>query len=967
MKRIFKNNVLFFSFLFILFGFLLIIYLIINGNTNQIFQDIVLECTATFSSNKTIECDLIYLFSFGGIIVYSIYYILFRRKYSNGWGEKTTDIGGKNENQKVFLCAIGTVAFCYYCIYGMIQNILIAAVILLVIIFIFDRSILLEGICFYFFSIYSILAIYRFYIELGGMKNINMMFIIITSLLFTLMLVVGKNRMHRIRKASLIVQTVIPMILLIFLSSNYYVQDKITVLEVPITVKILIIGLIILFIAETIYRLVTKWNKKNSFSESISLGVCISIMTFNRYSGNGVIMSTDMHHPFENIIGYSQIFELGQKPFVEYIPVSGLYSVIEGFIFDVFGNGEFAYYNVSQNIFYLFIIMLVLILLRTQIDGVGVFLIALFFDIPDYNRIVFIIPIMLLLLMPKLIENKNMWLKVWMLTSLFHGLYYPVFGAAVCLAFLPLGMWQFITFIRSNEFKLSVRKISFWVEWCICIILVIISAPYLLGTYRHIKAMASQSVLADGLSRFGQLIPNEFFPYLIEYEFVRRTFYYLFSFMIPIVFVWIACAIALKLADIKFENNKLVYVNWKEFSLVLSVAIMLLVSYTYTFVRLDVGSIYARNRFVLAIASIILIVVAYKHIKEEGLKFLIISIAFFVPASSNMIGMFNNDGKLSAYYKVQEDYVYVEDDTISKIGVGYMQQDIYNQVKEAMLLASKFDDETSFLGIFSTFGYYYLCETKGDSVMEITPTIKCYEAAKETIEIIKNNKSIVGKNIDTLRNYYLYNWLLTSGEYIWSSDLECFIPNKDNIKFEEVLEINNHATLAPEAYVLGNNPGVLGASKNSLNNVFTKIELEMDIINNGLGRYIHSDEVFNGNTFDYIYIEFANLENNYQYTLYDHGGEYIQNVEENTLAKYLMKKSYNTDLQIIITWFDEMGMGHNMYCNMHQGKLLIPLGAGAKWLLNNHNDIFISVFKNGVEIQTPEIIEVECLKLRHIK
>ena len=70
------------------------------------------------------------------------------------------------------------------------------------------------------------------------------------------------------------------------------------------------------------------------------------------FSGSGAIISSDLHHPFENIIGYSQMFELGQKAFSQYIPVSGMYSVIHGFFLKLFGHGYAGYYHLSTNIFY---------------------------------------------------------------------------------------------------------------------------------------------------------------------------------------------------------------------------------------------------------------------------------------------------------------------------------------------------------------------------------------------------------------------------------------------------------------------------------------------------------------------------------------------------------------------------------------------------------------------------------------
>jgi len=194
---------------------------------------------------------------------------------------------------------------------------------------------------------------------------------------------------------------------------------------------------------------IKKWKIAESIDDVITIGSCITIMAFNRFDGTGAIMSSDMHHPFENIIGFSQIFQLGQKLFKEYIPVSGMYSIIQGFIFNLFGDsGTFANYFITNNLFYLFIIILIVILLRAHITGSYVLLLSMIFYFQSYNRSAFMLPIMLLLAWPKLIEKKNAWLMIWFLSSLFQGLYYPLYGVATCVAFMPLGIWQVISFVK---------------------------------------------------------------------------------------------------------------------------------------------------------------------------------------------------------------------------------------------------------------------------------------------------------------------------------------------------------------------------------------------------------------------------------------------------------------------------------------------------------------------------------------
>ena len=202
-------------------------------------------------------------------------------------------------------------------------------------------------------------------------------------------------------------------------------------------------------------------------------------------------------------------------PFKEYIPVSGLYSVLEGVFFKFFGGGIFAHYNISQNLFYLFVIMLTLFILRKRADDILLILYSVVFVIPNYSRYIFLLPIMLVLSDERLIKNKNLWLKVWFLTSLFHGLYYPIAGAAVCGAFMPLCLYLIFTFIKSGELKQHIKKISFWIQWGLCALILLLNIKLLWGTYLHIKAMGGQTIFADGLTCFGKSADN-FMPYIMD-------------------------------------------------------------------------------------------------------------------------------------------------------------------------------------------------------------------------------------------------------------------------------------------------------------------------------------------------------------------------------------------------------------------------------------------------------------------
>ena len=83
----------------------------------------------------------------------------------------------------------------------------------------------------------------------------------------------------------------------------------------------------------------------------------------------------------------------------------------------------------------------------------------------------------------------------------------------------------------------------------------------------------------------------------------------------------------------------------------------------------------------------------------------------------------------------------------------------------------------------------------------------------------------------------------------------------------------------------------------------------------------------------------------------------------------LLKKKYNKGVAVIVEWQDENYESHRMRCELNEGKLLIPLGSGAKWLLHNHDNLSIWVEQDGEKVATPlgSLSEIKLLKLREVE
>lgn len=958
---LYKKRVAFFITMILAGSSFVVFYLIMTGNGIQVYTDVVTG-TSALSSNKSVERNLVFLLICTGLVIYSIYFICSVRRND----KETIDVdrGGKDD-VKILLCYLGSMAGVSYFVSAYVNPILTAFLIIFMVILGVDKTLVMYGFVFYYMGVYAIYGLYRMYVFAGGEQPLNNMTIaFVMAIAEVVILLVFKNKKKVLQRCCLMEQLLIPMILLVYLASKYMYHGEMLVIPVPRAVKILTFSLIVLFLLEAVFIMKKNWQTMSDVKNIISFGSCVCIMTFNRFSGSGAVISSDTHHPFENIIGYSQIFELGQKPFSEYIPVSGMYSIIQGAVFKFFGYGQAGNYHITQNVFYLLAILCVIALLRAQASKICVFFVSLIFFMIDYNRIVFILPIMLLLTLPKLIERRNLWLKAWFLTSLFHGLYYPLFGAAVCVAFLPLGIWQIATYIRTGQLKSDIHTGKFWAGWSICVISAVVCMPCLWGTYKHMKAMAGQTIYADGISRFGSIVPDWFFSYLNNGQGIRIALYDIFSFMIPTGFVWLAFALALKIAGVSVENNKLKINNPQGAAVTVSLVIMPAVSFSSTVVRLDIGDLYARSKGPLLIGTVMLLVILEQYLNRDKIKYFVICAAIFVPAVVNYIGFYYSDEKLSAYVAVPEDYKYIENDAVEKLGTGFLAQGMYDSIASAHMKFSGEDKEQSYFGQTGYFGFFYLNNIKGDGTMELQGTVKGYEAAQEAIDIIKKNETIIGTDANPLHNYYMYHWLLTSGEYIWSEEKECFLPNNGSMEPEKVREKHKNLTFSWDGLDVGKNAGSFGMSMDSLREIFTVSNTGFTVQQADNGLQIDFAEAIQGDDADYMYLEFSEMDQNYQYTLFQMEGE--QEQDGGALAKCLMKKNYNPGMQVCISWQDENGEMHTINADMNRGKLLMPLGSGVKWLLHKHSFVQVSVMQDGQEIASPQVVDIQFLKLREV-
>lgn len=937
------KDIKFFSILSIVLTFITVTVLVVLGNTDETYTDLVHEWTSFIQSHKSIERKLFYVLSFIGIISYYIYTRYCQKEVSDL-------IEDFNESKNPLL------------LFGLffILSVLIkgeANIVFAVLFFVCfaiktywkDKVDLFLSYILTFYGCFGLFCTYAF---LHGHHGFNSLSIFLLS--FVILLFFSNKSKNTIRKYNMIAQLFIPALLLSLINSDYVFHEEYYKIKAPNPVRWIVIAIVIFFVFNAIHSIKTNWSKPG-FDNYITVGTIVCILFFTGFGTNpSAIISSDFHHPFENMIGYSQVFELGQKLYSEYIPVSGMFSVVEGFIHSKLCEGVVSTINISNYFFILLICIAIGALLKYQTSKyVGILLVTLS-CFPGYNRIYFILPIMLLLTTKTLLQNSGLWLKLWIITGLVNGLYYPVYGAATCFCFLPLALVQ-VKDYWANLSSTNYKSFWFYLGWIATIVPVILCLPILKGTFIHMMAMGSQTLYADGISRFAQTLPGWFFNYLSE--FFTYILMYGFTFVVPSLIVVISFIYCYKQI-----NKPLLSISNRIPYSFLSVAIMLLISFTYSSVRLDVDQLYNRSQASLYAGLFILIVLALRYYKNRKLFLTLIVLAITTTVSGNYANISNRfNHNLELVKRVPSDFIHINSQNTpedKKLGTGFINKETYASVQNIKERSKLVQNEDSF-AVVGNFGTYYTYEKPAVSVIEPL-TVKGFLAAKETADILRKTKAIALPG-ESYTNYYLYNWMITSGEYIWDPVNSFFVPNKDN----KDVHIYNKSIPLPEVQNFGYGPSSFGLSYDSLKDIFTLKNLRHKIFENNSGFDIHFSDYVNGEDVDYMYIDFQLDKDDLSYSKYNMGG--LIPASKSNPAKIFYKKTINRDVQVEIT-YDVEGESSKpkIICAYSKGKILVPLGSGKNWLLNKHLKLSISVKKNN-NILLPKLNRIDLLQLRKVK
>lgn len=934
-----------------------VVTLPIIADMPQVYHDIILENVAIQGGNKSGEIKLFWILLI--ITILAIFYI------NNKYPFEVKDLQTDSESTKLLIAILIIPNVIIWFFSGTINvNYLILSGFLLYINSI-EKKYVWPFLMSYFGVYYSILSIkavvailqeyYVISVFLEKIQQIDLVFIQIISFITSLVLFFKyRNDQFKLFKVSRLLQVFLPISLIVFLKELYYYNGQIYRIALPITYKWIIISLIILMLTYS-----WRFYKKNN-AEIVCVTTIIIIFVLNSYQGPSAIIASDWHHTGENIITWGQIFTQGQNLYLDYIPASGLFAILPGFVRDVLLGGTYASTNAAFTLVIIFISVITILLMWHFVGKLSI-IYALWFCTPVYNRAYLVLPILLILLLPGLLKRRNLWLKCWVWCIFISGLYYPSYGVGMLVGTLPIGIWQGISFYKYDLKKVKIKRFIF--GWIIILLPIFLTMPMLVRMARHILTMSSQSVLADGITIFGQEVPTSFIPWL-NLQQLRKGIYYGLRVYFPIFPL-----LLLLIAGLRFipseskEKDCIIKLN------LLTGGVVLLISYTYSIIRSDTYDLTARSQYLIQTVGVgfSLVLLATERYRTRISKNLIVlavsfgvlsSANFWLPYSggtNNRVLNNENIGIFDPFYIVPSDYVLASTELkqiVPQMGECFILNeqeklliDEYNTLK---LINKK---NMPVLNISPGQWAYEFLEQKIPGVA-LSTTNRSWEASQEIIGLIDDNNLLV-KRINSWDNYYLYYWLMDN-EYIYNKKYDYAVARENYYEVfgEPVPSQIDYSYVISDNISYGNSykkiPSELGDSINSLKPIFEEVFniSSLDMASNGGEHYssISFSKPICGKDADFLYIKFfsdVNLNKDWRTGIFN-------------------KNEREEMIDVTIEWNNE-----EMSFYYGQGALLIPLGANPEWLLNDHDKIDIS-------IQAPEeyknnhfsIEEISFMKLK---
>ncbi|MBR1693370.1 MAG: hypothetical protein IJ711_11450 [Lachnospiraceae bacterium] len=967
-----------------------------TAQKHQVFTDFIIETLAETGTNKTGELHLFYAVLLLSVFLFFVLYTaadsLFI-KHASGSADRSDGSPriasgaprtGSMCGQLFLLTFLPNV--CGFILYRNISYPLLFLSLLSVIGWFLFRDNVLSVAMLFLFAYYGSTAVFTLLCRLGLVGTVRSSQLYLTALVaagsfLVLFLITGRHAL--LQMPLLFLQLLFPGLLLVCFVDKYRYRSEL--LTIPYAkgytcffMLLFAAAYAILFVH--IRNFLRRQDRLKQLKDvtyfPLSAVICkvtpILLYIYHSFSAAPMYAQPDQHHHGEQMIPWQQVITLGQSLYQEYTPVSGLFPFLSGAIQHVLLNGTVSDYSPAISISMVLFCILTMYLITEHAGTVWGVAFAVFFCLPCYNRQYFVLPVLLLLFLPKLLRKPNLWMKVWLLSCFIAGLYYPLFGGALVIGTLPLLIRQLTVFLRSEEWKKCRKSAGFYVNWFFCLLPVLASAGLLLRMLRHTLTYSSQTILADSISLWGQNPPDCFMTYVSNPE-KRRILYLLLRFLLPVSGVAIfAFLLSYVLTNCRFKYRKQeADSSVHPLFFLLAGGLSLLVSYSYTLVRADTGMLLSRTSYILvAVAGMFLPVMLRScckagHSGSQGslkrkadgsflpqpLALLLTAACFSLPMllyhqtsdvkrpdmwiypDGESALVLDDGAKIYDHYDVPDSFVRSYDSGLSEkqiatLGEGFIVADQLHYLTDYSMVMDKCEavqPDTTYLGLDGQGFYYYLnAKACGTGFIQAA---KGYEAQRALLSVIEKKRPVVFL-LEPKSSYYIYYYIMTH-DYLYLAEDQALYPRE----LYELLDAG-----VPDDYRTTCNStdlGLVGASFGNSADTLLPLLTPMSFKDND------SDFIpFKGSDYDCLLVKLSN--------------------DAASCSTVCVHFTFREPVA------DTGRQSCSVTCRTNGDTLLIPMGMDCCWLLGTIEEItFTGMDDSGTEIELePESVSYKLYKIR---
>ncbi len=912
----------------------------------QIFDDFIIENVSQSGYNKSAEISLFWVIAVSCILLTVLLVFLLRRLMSAEIVSEAKNVSGAKQQARPATWAdfrsctpafIALAAFAgHLIVFGKADKACLMGLCAAGAVCVYEKIRKTSGILFLVIPVlcyYSVLADLTVLVHISPRFALSQNVIyVIVGILTAVLLLIAKSGKLSCKKLILLLQIDIPLILTLFFVDRYLYRGTLVRIPYAPFYYVFFGALLLLCLAFAALHVRKAFQSADSLplSKLIHPVTAIVIFIYNSYSACPMYAQPDQHHHGEQLIPWQQIVTLGQTAYEEYSPVSGLFPMVNGFIQNVLLGGTVSDYSPAISIMVVLFCILTMYLISRHVGGAWALVFAVFFALPAYNRQYMVLPVLLLLFLKELTDKPGRWLKVWIFSCFLAGLYYPLYGAGVLVGTLPLGIYMLVRFVKETDWRTELKKPAFYAGWILCLAPIVLAIPLLLRMVSHTLVYSGQTILADGISLYGQSAPDFFLPYLTgNHENVRLWLYYGFRFFLPILPLVIGAALCVLTILMRKKDTASGETAENKRTLLfglIAMGLTLAVSYSYTLVRADVNMILSRTAPVLiAVMGMLLPVLLIRYGQKcfaPSLRMLVIGICFALPmmiyarvSSMKFPDMWvypngeaslimDDADKLFHHYEVPETFISMSEielpDT-SMLGDGFMVADQVHYLTSyasVMEKAQAIDPDVSYMGMDGQ-GFYYYLNAKVCATGFIQAG-KGYDAQQRIIESIEKERPVIFL-LDSQASYYIYRYVLL-GDYIYKADDGAFFPSELFAKLYPGETGDDYRTVCASTD-LGLSPASFGNSAGSLLRPREAARMFEIPVNS-------APLTISGEDFDLLMLSLG---------------------EDLALRAHTVEIRYLSD-----------GVSHEgatVSCKTGDGTILVPLGMNPCWLLGENSQI----------------------------